>query len=95
MPPAAATTTTCSSFTAASPSAHTPYNYAWGESGIDPVINASLDTLIRNNYSSDTLTYRLGVVVMDYYNNHGYDDPYRLSWQLINTNFKGKYIEIK
>lgn len=75
--------------------AHTPYNYAWGESGIDPVINASLDTLIRNNYSSDTLTYRLGVVVMDYYNNHGYDDPYRLSWQLINTNFKGKYIEIK
>lgn len=74
----------------------TPFNYAWGGNGVDPFMNDQLNTIL-NNYVRDTrsTTYRLGIVPMDYYNKHGYDDPYRLAWKLINTNFTTDYIKIK
>lgn len=76
--------------------AQTPFNYAWGGNGVDPFMNDQLNTIL-NNYVRDTrsTTYRLGIVPMDYYNKHGYDDPYRLAWKLINTNFTTDYIKIK
>ena len=73
----------------------TPYNYAWGGNDVNPRMNESLNTILdgylKENRNS---SYRLGIVPMDYYNNHGYDDPYRLAWKLINTNFKTDYIPI-
>lgn len=74
----------------------TPFNYAWGGNDVDPFMNESLNSIV-NNYVRDTRTtpYRLGIVPMDYYNKHGYDDPYRLAWKLINTNFTEDYIDIR
>lgn len=46
---------------------HSPYQYAWGGHGVDPAMNPKLEEYLRNHPGGN----RFGVVVMDYYNNHG------------------------
>jgi 1-phosphatidylinositol phosphodiesterase len=46
---------------------HTPYQYAWGGSGVDPIMNPSLETFLYGKPGNR----RFGVVMLDYYNNHG------------------------
>ncbi len=65
--------------------ARTPWDYAWGGTGVDPVMNASLDEIFKS-YEAKTPA-RVGTIVMDFYNKHGYDDPYKLAQRIINFNF--------
>lgn len=46
---------------------HTPYQYAWGGNGVDPIMNPSLESFLRGKPGSQ----RFGVVMLDYYNNKG------------------------
>lgn len=59
---------------------HTPYQYAWGGNGVDPAMNKSLDYLHTNSKKR-----RLGVVLMDFYNNKGSDNENVVS--IIESNF--------
>jgi len=70
---------------------HTPWSYAWGEGTdepeIDPIMNEALnDNLdyVQKHYGNKL---RTGVILMDYYNKHGEDDPYNLARRIINFNF--------
>lgn len=56
------------------PFQHTPYQYAWGDKGIDPAMNPWLTA-----YLSQHGQQRYGIILLDYYNNHGDAiDPVRL-----------------
>ncbi len=65
--------------------ARTPWDYAWGGTGVNPVMNTSLDEIFKS-YEAKTPA-RVGTIVMDFYNKHGYDDPYKLAQRIINFNF--------
>jgi 1-phosphatidylinositol phosphodiesterase len=54
------------------PALHSPYQYAWGGSGIDPAINPRLFACLTKTGTS--LNRRLGVVVLDFHNNRGKDN---------------------
>jgi 1-phosphatidylinositol phosphodiesterase len=54
------------------PALHSPYQYAWGGSGIDPAINPRLFACLTKTGTS--LKRRLGVVVLDFHNNQGKDN---------------------
>jgi 1-phosphatidylinositol phosphodiesterase len=60
---------------------HTPYQYAWGGTGIDPAMNPSLEDFLFNNLDSN----RWGIVALDYYNNEGADN--NIVQYIINSNF--------
>lgn len=62
--------------------AKTPWDYAWGGTGIDPAMNPALNDILQDSKYKKT-----GVVLMDFYNKHGIDDPYNLVEQIINRNF--------
>ncbi len=58
---------------------HTPWDYAWGGSGIDKGMNNYLDELFgeyEEGELNDSSMVRTGVIVMDFYNRHGemYED---------------------
>ena len=46
---------------------HTPYQYAWGGGGVDPIMNPSLETYLNGKGANQ----RFGVVMLDFYNNKG------------------------
>ncbi len=46
---------------------HTPYQYAWGGGGVDPIMNTSLETFLHTKPGNN----RFGVVMLDFYNNKG------------------------
>jgi 1-phosphatidylinositol phosphodiesterase len=46
---------------------HTPYQYAWGGGGVDPIMNPSLESFLLARPG----TRRFGVVMLDFYNNQG------------------------
>ena len=66
--------------------ARTPWDYAWNED-LNPYMCSALNSILDNNYSEEEKIYRLGIVPLDFFNKEGYDDPYHLTWKLINTNF--------
>ena len=66
--------------------ARTPWDYAWNED-LNPYMCSALNSILDNNYSEEKTVYRLGIVPLDFFNKEGYDDPYHLTWKLINTNF--------
>jgi 1-phosphatidylinositol phosphodiesterase len=53
------------------PALHSPYQYAWGGSGINPAINPRLFVDLARIGTSQKR--RLGAVVLDFYNNQGKD----------------------
>lgn len=59
---------------------HTPYMYAWGGEGIDPVLNPHLETYLTDKGSAR----HFGVVMLDYYNNQGSNN--QIVEMLINAN---------
>lgn len=46
---------------------HTPYEYAWGGGGVDPIMNPSLESFLIEKSGNR----RFGAVMLDYYNNQG------------------------
>jgi 1-phosphatidylinositol phosphodiesterase len=46
---------------------HTPYQYAWGGGGVDPIMNPSLESYLNGKGANK----RFGVVMLDFYNNQG------------------------
>lgn len=54
-------------FNSISQGGHTPYQYAWGGSGVDPIMNPSLETYLKGKGANQ----RFGVVMLDFYNNKG------------------------
>jgi 1-phosphatidylinositol phosphodiesterase len=60
---------------------HTPYQYAWGGTGIDPAMNPSLENFLSNNLGAN----RWGVVALDFYNNHAENN--NIVQYIINSNF--------
>lgn len=66
--------------------ARTPWMYAWGKDNlISPIVNHVLSDLL-NSYTKIRPAC-LGVIVMDFYSRHGYDDNKRLVEKIINSNF--------
>lgn len=65
----------------------TPYHWAWEA---DPKLNDELYKTLQQYVSKKA---RLGVILMDYYNNHGSDDPYHNVQRIINTNFGDMYMK--
>ncbi|MCR4919217.1 MAG: DUF4421 family protein [Prevotella sp.] len=64
-----------------SPRRHTPYSYAWGARNIRKPININLNMLIEMKDYSE-----LGMVFLDYYNNHG-ENP-QLVQSIVKSNFQ-------
>lgn len=62
--------------------AKTPWDYAWGGTGINPAMNPALNDVLKDSNYKKT-----GVIIMDFYNKHGIDDPYKLVDQIVNRNF--------
>jgi len=63
-----------------SPRRHTPYSYAWGARNIRKPINKTLYEIIElKDYTE------MGVIFMDYYNNHG-ENP-QLVQSIVSSNF--------
>lgn len=60
---------------------HTPYQYAWGAHGIDPAMNPWLGSYLCKHSGR----YTFGIILMDYYNNHG-EEP-QLATNIILSNF--------
>lgn len=54
-------------YNSVSAGAHTPYQYAWGGGGVDPIMNPSLQSFLNGKPGNR----RFGVVMLDYYNNKG------------------------
>jgi 1-phosphatidylinositol phosphodiesterase len=48
---------------------HTPYQYTWGGSGVDPIMN----TTLQDHLTKLSGSHRLGLVILDFYNNKGSD----------------------
>lgn len=69
----------------------TPYMYAWGGSTCDRPMNPIMSGLL-SDYLEGKRPTRAGIIVLDYYDNHGYDDPYSLVQRIINLNFKNDLI---
>lgn len=61
---------------------HSPWDYAWGEVGIDPIMNPKLSDILNNVAENK----RVGVILMDFYNKHGHDDKLLLSKRIIKHN---------
>jgi len=59
---------------------HTPYNYAWGGNGIDPIMNKELMTYMKSSGGK----HSFGIVVLDFYNDHG-EQPELIN-SIINSN---------
>ncbi|NOQ64196.1 MAG: phosphatidylinositol-specific phospholipase C domain-containing protein [Methyloprofundus sp.] len=49
---------------------HTPYQYAWGGNGVKPAMNVSLEAYLAGK----TGERRYGVIMLDFYNDHGRDN---------------------
>lgn len=69
----------------------TPYMYAWGGSTCDRPMNPIMSGLIKD-YFEDNRPVRSGIIVLDYYDNHGYDDKDYLVQRIINLNFKNNVV---
>lgn len=72
---------------------HSPWEYAWGGGPIlkiDPEMSTALHNYLkghiddRHNHKGGV---RLGIVLLDFYNKHGHDDPYHNVEDLINLNY--------
>lgn len=69
----------------------TPYMYAWGGSTCDRPMNPIMSDLIKD-YFEGNRPVRAGIIVLDYYNNHSYDDKHCLVQRIINLNFKNDIV---
>lgn len=71
----------------------TPWNYAWGGTGIhiDPKMSESLAYNLNRFKKENPNVRNIGVIMLDYFNAHGHDDPYHLVETIINFNFSHEY----
>lgn len=70
-----------------------PYHYAWGGSTCDRPMMPILSDLLYEYFEKDkTGTQRAGILILDFYNNRGYDDDLYLVQRIINLNFKDDLI---
>lgn len=72
---------------------HTPWDYAWGGGPIleiDPEMSAALHNYLKGHIDDKNHHHngkvKLGIVMLDFYNKHGHDDPYHNVENLINLN---------
>jgi len=70
-------------YSPAQASDHTPYQYAWGGNGVNPVMNTS----VINFLSENSGLKRWGVIMLDFYNKHGESGENDLVELIINSNF--------
>lgn len=68
------------------------WNYAWGDRGVDPCMMKALNDLM-DIYYPENEPGRMGIIMLDYYNKHGNDDPYHIVDRIINTNFSSPIIK--
>lgn len=73
---------------------HTPWDYAWGGIDINPEMNPALSSILDTVEKSYQTPVHIGVVLMDFYNKHAYDDPHHLVERIINLNFEEPFINI-
>lgn len=67
----------------------TPWNYAWGTgSDIDPRMSESLAYTLNRYRKENPDSRSVGIILLDYFNAHGYDDEYHLVETIINFNLK-------
>ena len=74
-------------YSPAQASDHTPYQYAWGGNGVNPVMNTSVITFLSENPGLN----RWGVIMLDFYNNHGNYSENDLVELIIASNFEATY----
>ena len=67
----------------------TPYHWAWES---NPNLSDKLCTKLKN-YKDEQK--RLGIILMDFYNKHGYDDYLYNVQRIVNTNFGDKYFNFE
>lgn len=58
-------------------------DYAWGGTGIDSAMNPA-----RNDILKESKYTKTGIIIMDFFNKHGIDDPYNFVEQIVSRNFK-------
>lgn len=67
---------------------HTPWDYAWGGGPvleINPEMSEALYDHLKDAASQNYT--QVGTILMDFYNKHGYDDPYHNVERIINFNY--------
>ncbi len=75
---------------------HTPWEYAWGSHDavlkIDPTMNDALSDNL--GLFENKKKFRTGMLFMDFYNKHGYDDSHHLVERIINSNFQENVVPV-
>ncbi len=72
---------------------HTPWDYTWGGGPIleiDPEMSTALHNYLKgfiNDKHNHNGKVKLGIVMLDFYNKHGHDDPYHNVENIINLNY--------